>query len=217
MKTFITCLLILIAYTSAFAQTEDNVLMPEDMEYRFGIGFVPQYAIVSGMRLDFDFKVARNQYLTLAPQLYYNKNYTMWYPDETDMKGVGANLNYRYLFTRKESPDGPYLGFGLVYKYFDVSYFGDVWYDYIENGNVVQRQEFDEINREFNQGGYDLLIGYEGTYERFFFDVYVGWGFRLSDFDDSDTEDDFWGETIFDPGYSGFLPTIGFRAGLFIK
>lgn len=211
----ISFLVLFTAFLSA--QEQESVLMPKDLEWKLSLGFVPQYAIVSGMRLDLDVKIKQNQYLTFAPQMYYNKNYTQFYPDKTDMKGAGMNVNYRFIFSRTEVPEGAYIGFGLVYKYFDLAYDGDVWVNFTENDNIQQELRQQLIQKEFNQFGYDLLIGYQGTYERFFFDFYLGWGFRFSDFDEKETDHDFWGETIFDPGYEGFLPTLGFRAGIFLK
>lgn len=216
MKKQLLILIILCPFISLSAQ-EEQVTIDKDLKWEFAIGLVPQYAIVSGMRLDFDMKIKRNQYLTVAPQLYYNENYTMFYPDKTDMRGLGLNLNYRFLYSKTDNPQGPYIGFGLVYKYFDLTYLAETWtYEY-HLSNTFYAEDYIENNTEFNQFGYDLLIGYQGTYDRFFYDFYLGWGFRISDFDKDNTDEDYWGETIFDPGYSGFLPTIGFRAGIFLK
>lgn len=216
MKKLILSTVILLLMINAFAQ-ENNEGVNTIPVWKFSIGLMPQYAIVSGMRLDFDIKLKERQYVTVAPQMYYDENYSMFYPDETDMKGAGINVNYRYIFTKDERPEGPYIGLGLVYKYFDISYWGDEWISYSEMDNTFTSLEYAEINKKFNQFGYDLLIGYEGTIDRFFYDFYVGWGFRLSDFNKDKSDDDFWGDTVFDPGYSGFLPTIGFRAGLFLN
>ena len=216
MKNVILTAIFCFAFLQSYAQNEsDNVTTTPD--WQFGIGIMPQYAIISGMRLDFEIKLKQNQYLTLAPQMYYNENYTLFHPESTDMRGIGLNTNYRYIFAQTEKPDGPYVGMGLVYKYYDVKYWGSEWVDYVELGNTYSEQVNHEVNQKFNQFGYDLLIGYQGIVDRFFFDLYIGWGFRLSDFDKDKTDDDFWGETVFDPGYSGFLPTIGFRVGLFLK
>ena len=216
MKKLLLILIIFSALTSLRAQ-EEQVSTSNDLKWKFAIGLVPQYAIVSGMRLDFDLKIKKNQYLTIAPQMYYNENYKMFYPDKTDMRGVGLNLNYRFLYSKTDNPEGPYIGFGLVYKYFDLKYFSETWSENSYLSNTFYTEEYGENHTEFNQFGYDLLIGYQGTYDRFFYDLYLGWGFRLSDFDKDNTDEDYWGETIFDPGYSGFLPTIGFRAGIFLK
>lgn len=216
MKKLNIIFLALFISFNTFSQ-DDSVTLPKDLGWKFSIGIVPQYAAISGMRLDFDIKLNDRQYLTLAPQMYYNENYQLFYPDETDMKGVGLNLNYRYIFSKGMRPDGAYLGFGLIYKYYDLTYWGDEWVEYTELGSIYSTLEEMEINKKINQFGYDLLIGYEGTMDRFFYDLYIGWGFRLSDFDESESDDDFWSETIFDPGYSGFLPLIGFRAGIFLN
>ncbi|MFB6318035.1 hypothetical protein [Saccharicrinis sp. FJH54] len=216
MKTIIISIAFCLAVLPAMAQQKNENVNAEP-EWKFSIGLVPQYAIVSGMRIDFDLKLKQNQYLTLAPQMYYNENYTLFYPESTDMKGLGMNVNYRYIFSQNEKPEGPYIGAGLVYKYFNLQYWGDEWISYMELGNTYSELVNQEVSKKFNQFGYDLLIGYQGTVDRFFFDMYIGWGFRLSDFDKDKSDDKFWSETVFDPGYSGFLPTIGFRAGIFLK
>lgn len=216
MRKVLSALVLLLAMQTISSQNE-SVIQLNTLERKFAIAFVPQYAIVSGMRLDFDIKVAPNQYVTVAPQMYYNSNYKMYYREPVDMRGVGVNLNYRYIFNNTVNAEGPYLGLGLAYKYYDVSYWGTQWVNYIENGNTFQRQEDATINKYFNQAGYDLLFGYQTNWERLFLDFYIGWGFRLSDFKSEGSNPDKWGETIFDPGYSGFLPTAGFRLGIYLQ
>ena len=216
MRKVLSALVLLLIMQTISSQNE-SVIPPNTLERKFAISFVPQYAIISGMRLDFDIKVAPNQYITLAPQMYYNSNYKMYYVEPADMRGAGLNLNYRYIFNNKQIPEGPYLGLGLVYKYFDVGYNADQWVNFSENGNVFQQLENVLVHKYFNQGGYDLLFGYQTNWERLMLDFYIGWGFRLSDFKSEGSNPEKWGETIFDPGYSGFFPTAGFRLRIYLQ
>lgn len=210
-----TLLMPLFAQGDIF-QVGDVLKVDESITGNLSIAFVPQYAISQGMRVDFDFKIANHQYLTFGPQWYYAKDSQRFYQDNVDMKGAGINVNYRYFFSDNRLPSGPYFGFGLHYKYMDLRYETVYWNNYMENGNLFAHQEYGPQELSIHQGGYDLLMGYQFAFNRFLMDFYLGWAFRLSDYD-SDTFGNDWNETIFEPGYEGFLPTAGFRFGFLLK
>ncbi len=186
---------------------------------KFGIAIVPQYAIMSGMRMDADILLGEKQYLTLAPQLYYSNSSYMYSYDETSFVGGGLKLTYRYFPGKKAKGDGGYLGLGLDYKYMDFKYDTYSYYDYTEDGVEYSTVTDKEGNKIFNQAGFDITLGYQlKVTPEFYLDFYAGWGFRLSDFDpDSDDDEEEWGYGILDPGYSGFIPMAGVRIGLFLK
>lgn len=221
MKNLFLSLLAILVVAPSFAQNDifnvDDILMvDESITGKYCIAFMPQYAISQGMRIDFDFRIAEHQYITIGPQWYYAKDSERYYQENVDMTGAGLTLNYRYFFSKSKLPSGPYFGFGLHYKYLDLSYEDFNWVSYTEYSNTFSHQEYGTQELMINQGGYDLLMGYQIAFNRFLMDFYIGWAFRLSDYD-SDTYGNDWNETIFEPGYEGFLPTAGFRLGILLK
>ncbi len=213
----------LCANLATKAQTEE----PNKRDYKFAIGLMPQYSIYGGMRVDFDIKLKPQHYLTIGPQAYYAKNTDVFYTENTDFSGFGVNINYRYFPSKLVQPTGFYLGAGLVLQSTKATYTNSSYFiSYTEDGLPKQMyaNSFNDPNypqtqsKRFFKGGYDLLVGYQRVYENtIFLDAYAGWGFRLSDYDAQKNSSEYWGETIFDPGYSGFLPLIGFRFGIFLN
>lgn len=90
MIRFVSLLLLLLPFAGS-GQAE----VPVRGEKSFGIGLVPQYAITSGTRIDFDIRLpGKNQWLVVAPQLYLvTENSNLW--DFEEMTGVGIDLYHR--------------------------------------------------------------------------------------------------------------------------
>jgi hypothetical protein len=192
MKATLTLLILsLIISISAIAQED----IQATKEKKFAISFVPQYAITGGMRIDFDFKLSKKTWLTLAPTLYYVNNSYMYGNDETSYSGVSLDLNYRYFPSEK----GVYAAAGLLYKYLDI--------DYSEYNDDTRKMS------DINTVGLNIMFGYQFILvEQLFLDIYLGWGFRYS-IEDSKETANIWDDSILDLGYSGFLPIAGLRIG----
>ncbi len=222
MKKHMLLLLGILMFSPLSAQNnilgvDDDILkVNESIGGDFGIALMPQYAITQGMRIDFDFKIANHQYITIGPQWYYAKDSQRFYRNKVDMSGAGINVNYRYFFSESRLPSGPYVGFGLHYKFMNLNYDDYNWISYTESGNTFYRDEYGTRELNVQQGGYDILMGYQIAFNRFLMDFYIGWAFRVSDYDSEEYGSD-WNETIFEPGYEGFLPTGGIRIGFFLK
>jgi len=106
MNRFFTIILLLFPFLLA-GQTE--VAVPK--EKKFGIGLVPQYAITSGTRIDFDIRLpGKNQWLVVAPQLYLvTENSNLWNFEE--MTGVGIDLQHRIFIGQGKDPRWAYLAY----------------------------------------------------------------------------------------------------------
>lgn len=213
MKHYISYLFLLFTL-SVFSQESEN----KDRG-SVAVAMVPQYAIMGGMRIDGDFQIKEKQYLTLGPQLYYSNNSILYPPSETDFKGFGLKATYRYFPGEKAKPQGGYIAFGLDYKYLNTTYNSYDYYSYYED-DLSYLTVGDELkNSKFNQAGFDMLVGYQFIIGRdFLLDLYLGWGFRISDFDpNKEGNNDEWASDILDPGYSGFVPVVGVRVGILLN
>ncbi len=192
MKRLILSLVILGNFQVFCAQELDTVVVSKP---GMALSFLPQYMIVGGMRMDFDYQLNSKAWLTVAPAFYYTDNSYMWEPDNTSYTGVGAFVNYRYFPSGK----GVYALAGLNYRYLNTKY--------------SKYDDVSELKAKFNTFGFDIAVGYQFLLvEQLFLDMYLGWGFRYS-LDGSDEEESYWSDAFLDLAYSGFLPVAGVRVG----
>lgn len=181
----------------------------------FGLGFVPQYAISNGFRIDLDFRLNdKNHWLIVAPQMYISSkpNFTWNY---NSMTGAGLEMQHK-IFLQQEFKDiNPYFSYGPVFNYFSVKKDGLSASEFTENGGQYIGLEENEITTRIYKIGGNLIFGLQFLImDNFYLDTYIGTGIRFS-FDDQTTGlhenyNDWWG----DMGYSGTLMVGGFRFGV---
>ena len=184
------------------------------------------------MRIDVDITLKNNNVLTLSPMFSFARNaslifsnssdsydsyyYSETYPKNIALTGGGLKVQVRHFFGDFNHNTGLYAGAGLHYKYSHVSYNKEDWVDYTEDGFNYIRYGDQRFENTFNQGGLDVIFGYQMyLLDNIYGDFFAGWGFRLSDYKNTLNEDHYWGETIFDLGYSGYIPLMGLRFGVF--
>lgn len=181
----------------------------------FGLGFVPQYAISNGFRIDLDFKLnEKNHWLIVAPQMYLSsKSNLNW--NYNSMTGAGLEVQHK-IFLQQEFKDiNPYFSYGPVFNYFSVKEDGLEASEFTENGGHYIGLEENEITTGIYKFGGNLIFGlYFLIMDNFYLDSYIGTGIRFS-FDNQTTGlhdyyNDWWG----DMGYSGTLMVGGFRFGV---
>lgn len=226
MKLFIFLLIFSFLIPSALTVAQDS----EEDEFDFGVAIMPQYAFASTMRFDFDFTLKNKNVLTVAPLFSFARNSSLLfsgenstyydddyyeddYPQDISLTGGGVKLVFRHFFGDFINNSGAYVGGGLHYRYSHVKYKINDWMNTTEDGDEYIVYGTTSNRDDFNQFGVDFLLGYQLLLgDNIFGDVFAGWGFRISD---SDSEDTYWNETIFDLAYSGYTPLVGFRLGLF--
>lgn len=185
-------LILLLLLLAPKVKSQDSLAVKEN---QFAFSLTPQYVITGGMRLDFDIKVNKKGWLTLAPIIYYMDNSYMYDPESTSFTGAGAFINYRYFPSGK----GIYASTGINYRYLDTKYS-----DYNDDSDK---------EAQFNTFGFDFTFGYQfRLVEQLFMDLYLGWGFRYS-LQETVEEEEYWSDAFLDLGYSGFLPVAGLRIG----
>ncbi len=222
-------LLFILLYSSSVLLTAQNDSSNVD-SYKLGVAIMPQYAIVGTMRLDVDITLKKHNVLTISPMFSFARNSSLLmtssydsydsyyqtdnYPENISLTGGGMKVTLRHFFGDFYLNSGFYAGAGLHYRYSHVDYTKAGWepitedgYDYLVYGDV-------DLKHDFNQGGLDVIFGYQlYLVDNIYGDIFAGWGFRLSDFDEKPNDDD-WNETIFDFGYSGYTPLFGMRIGV---
>ena len=212
MIRFVSLLLLLLPFAGS-GQAE----VPVRGEKSVGIGLVPQYAITSGTRIDFDIRLpGKNQWLVVAPQLYLvTENSNLW--DFEEMTGVGIDLYHRIFIGQGKDPRGAYLAYGTMRQYRSVRDDGLTAYHYREdNATYIGLQEKMMQTGIWKTGG-NLIFGYQLLASRsVYFDFYLGTGIRFSFDNRTSGLHSYYNEWWGDLGYSGTLMVGGFRFGIFL-
>lgn len=225
-------LMLAIILLSCFSPSRQLIAQEEEKEpttFNFGIAIVPQYAFASTMRFDFDFTLKNNNVITVAPMFSFarhssllfssqNDSYDYYnhknYPQDIALTGGGLKLTLRHFFGDFKQNSGLYLGGGLHYRYSHVTYKMEGWQNSTIDGDDYMTYGYADEEEDFNQVGVDFLLGYQMYLrDNIYGDFFAGWGFRMSD--SNDENDNYWSETVFDIGYSGYTPLAGIRLGIF--
>ena len=231
MKTILLIIFSIMLLFSVQLKAEEEAQKKET--FKFGVAILPQYAIANTMRMDFDLTLKNHNVLTISPLFSFarhssllfsnNESYYDGYsnydtndnPENISLTGGGVKLTLRHFFSDFNRNTGMYFGAGLHYKYSHISYEKKDWISEASSLPLIH-YGLETYTKNFNQGGLDFIIGYQMyLLDNIYGDLFVGWGFRLSDFNNDDNEDDYWGETIFDVGYTGYTPLLGLRFGVF--
>jgi hypothetical protein len=206
----ILLLLFILPYSVFSQNTEDQ---PEESRYSFGI--VPQYAIINGLRTDFEFKLNnRNNWLVLAPQLYISNNGNLnW--DYNKMLGAGIEIQHKIFVNKTPNKKGVYFAYGPTFNYFSVKDNGLTAQAFEEDGANYFGLEEGEITTNIYKIGGNFIVGVQIVIAKvMYIDPYVGMGIRFS-FDDQTTGlHDYYNEWWADMGYSGTLMVSGVRIGV---
>ena len=200
MKKISTVFIILIiAIIPAISQTDSsrNKVM----------SFVPQYLINNGIRVDYELRIHKNNWLQLCPQFYLTEkgsNSTSNSDNYNEVAGVGIFAYHKVYLNKRKLPFGAYFSYGATYNYFTIKF--------DETNNNVTTSE----NTQINKFGGDFLIGYQTIVsERIVLDVYTGIGGRYSNYKYSGTTRPKYNDTYWDYGYTGNLMHLGFRIGIY--
>ncbi len=180
-----------------------------------GIGVVPQYSIMNGMRVDIDLKLPKpGQWLIIGPQFYINTgNSNLWNYEE--LNGFGIDLNHRIFMKPGPLPKGAYLAYGPVFQYFSVKDNGLTSYVFEEFGTEYVGLRDDLIHTRIYKFGGNLMLGYQALIsEVFYIDTYIGTGIRFSYDNRIKGLHGYYNDGWLDLGYSGTLIVGGIRFGV---
>ncbi len=221
---------IFFGFSIANAQ-EPTVTLPKN-----AISFVPQYAIINGIRIDYERRIKNgNNWLVIAPTFFLDANnysysnynhYSYSYPSNSlynyeTMVGVGVNLYYKsfvYESNKINAVSGLprasiYISAGPNYQHLSLTSSEEVAVPSIHNGNTHYQLETKEITRTINRFGAIGNVGYQFAFGRFLLDAYLGVALKYSTENGSliKASDADW----IDLDYSGILLDGGLRVGIF--
>ena len=185
-------------------------------KYNSSVSLVPQYTIVSGLRLDIDKAISKDhlQWLSFSPQIYVS--WQSNFADYEDMWGMGLDVKHRiYLNKTLTKPEGFYFQYGPGFQFFSINDNREYSESYMEDNNEYWRVVSGDINTKVYKVGGNLHLGYQSMIgDKVIVDFYLGSGIRLS-FDNHNDGlhpwyNNWWGS----PGYSGTLLDAGMRIGI---
>lgn len=219
MKFFNICLTLLFAiYSIGFSQTDQPV--DEFVGFNNTIAIVPQYAAISGIRIDYERKIkSGKQWLQLAPQIYLDNN---GYSNIDQLTGFGMNAYYKlYLsHSKKKNTNGLsrttlYFSAGPTFQHYNLINTEEIPYESVELGISYIRFASGDVTTKINKIGGNVNFGMQFAFERFILDLYTGIGIRYAMDENGKLMDDYNNDWL-DFGYSGILLDGGVRLGFFI-
>lgn len=227
MKKLIIALLACGLTLTVFAQ--DYIV--KEQTPTVAIGFQPKSFSYKAAEIDFDFRIAPRNWLTLAPRFQFGNpqlnpiDYS-WDPTDDLVKGYGFGLTYRYFpitsrTRRLTDGTGPFVSVGLDYLNTSYKYLGTsnvTLYD--ADGDYVgfYPDESTVFHKTIGNLGMNVNIGYNWRiFDIMYLEAFVGLGVKMSDYErDPDMRADL-GEHTWDTGYSGYFVSSGFRIGVYLN
>jgi hypothetical protein len=175
------------------------------------IAFHPFHLVNNGIRIDYDRKIGKNQWIQLGPQfyasektedqsLYQNSDYRNY----KSLIGIGISVYHRIYLGSKQAPFGTYFSYGITYNHFKLGYSDD-------NQNTTAADAETRIQKL----GADIVIGYQLlAFEKMIIDLYAGLGGRYAVRSYTGTKHTAFNEWMYDYGYTGNVMLVGIRIGI---
>lgn len=184
-------------------------------QYTSAIMLVPQYTLINGLRLDFEFRTGKNA-IVIAPTFYIDNGsgdeFTPWSDGNDEMIGGGIDLVYKINLIDPNKIFVPYGALGLSYDWKMVTTDGYHHYDYWDS--YYYGYESKDIS--IHKVGVDAMMGFQFTpVARFVIDVSGGVSGRYS-IPESEKEyvENNLSSGITAVAFSGILPAFNVKLGL---
>jgi len=179
-------------------------VFPQDEKPRFySVALVPQYLFVSGLRVDFEYNINKNNWIQFAPQVYQNESSGRLINSKyRSVNGTGCMVSHKiFLYKERNSPEGAYFSYGLGYNYFDLISVN-------QQTNLTSTLRVDALSSDITMG-YQFIAS-----QRLLFDIYWGLGTKYSFITHiSGIGTETYNATVYDFDYSGNRFVGGFRIG----
>lgn len=210
---------IILIFSSAFVYNQEE-------SSPLAIAWYPQLMVMRGLRADIDVHLGKSKsWLVLSPQYYLAIRHADTYYEEYEdykssiaykrLEGFGMELCHRVYVTNNLTPEGVYLGYGLQYGHFDITYEDYSWGEIEYLGMRAITYGLFEHNTIIDKIGPNVVIGYQKqVLDRIFVDFFCGGGIRYSCINTSSLfPRNFDGDPL-QFGYTGTVPLAGFRIGI---
>jgi len=219
-------LFIVIGLTPSLAQQDSlkTIIEPQN-----ALSFVPQYAIINGIRIDYERRIKNgDQWFVIAPMFFIDNSNPYYYSDGSNyssyetMTGIGVNLYYKNIVYKSNKINWKsglprhslYLQAGPSYQHFSLTNSEEVAVPFIDNGITYYQFDEQDVKKPINRFGGVVDVGWQLAFDRFLVDLYLGVAMKYSTGEGGAIiKTSYSGWTELD--YSGILLDGGFRVGMF--
>ncbi|MFN3554597.1 MAG: hypothetical protein ACK4VN_01400 [Bacteroidales bacterium] len=204
-KIYILLLISLCGFSSLRAQQQETEKRNNAISL---VSVQPFFLTANGLRIDFDRKVDKKNWVVISPIVYLRDNNSnsdaFSGANFKTHRGVGLHLSHRFYpggITFGHSPY--YISYGFVWHYHDLQY------------NHRELGVSSEGRTMINRWGGEVTIGLMAfTSGIAHVDLYTGLGIRHADFRFSGNGEKRFNNNYWDPGYSGSIMLLGIRLGI---
>jgi hypothetical protein len=216
LKIGILLALAVAAFMPAFSQQKDE----KKADPSVILAINPLYTLQNAMRIDVDFRLSRNNWITIGPQYYVAKDKYMdlflGNDEATDMNGYGIDFLHKIILSQKNNSTGPYLAYGVRYVNFSYTYNGFSWVQKLDEwGTHYYELEKGDVTEKNNRYGFNIIFGMQNIIEdRFFIDVYTGVGIQVSNMSPETANISNNSDFFLRYNYSGPRFLLGIRMGV---
>ena len=198
----------------------------QDVKSPLAVGWYPQLMFIRGLRADVDIHLGKSKsWLVIAPQYFLaNRHNNTFYESYDDynssnaykkLEGYGLEIGHRIYVTNNLMPEGVYLSYGIMYNHYDLTYEDESWgqIEYVDLDAITYG--LFEHNTHIDKLGPNILIGYQKkVLDRIYVDIFCGGGMRYSIIKTSSLLPRNFDSDLFQFGYTGTVPLLGFRIGI---
>lgn len=206
-----------------FAQNTDSVKLKNNT-----LSFLPQYAVIYGVRIDYERRLNNSDlWLLIAPQ-YYNdykqglvSSSASW-NNYYSLTGIGVNAYAKYVVYSSHRKNNYsrmplnqiYLGGGPSYQHYIFKSYNEIAIPYDDNGVTLYKFSLEDVERPVNRFGGNINVGFQVIMDVFLLEIYLGVAYKISLDENGERISPGYAEWT-DPTYSGIMLDGGLKLGLF--
>lgn len=186
---------LMVFLTSICLAQDPNIdANPATKQYKHALTFSPFYAVVNGIRIDYERKINnRNEWLVFAPQFYsdlngYGSYYAFDYAEYETMNGFGLNMYFKkiaYQSKKKNKSTGLsrssfYIQVGPTFQRYSLKNTQETTEQFTENGTAYFEVNPKTVKKPISRYGANINIGWQVTFGWLIIDMYGGVGVKYS-------------------------------------
>lgn len=176
---------------------------------------IPQHTLIRTYTLEFDKQIQKTHHWLIGSFSYTDKDEDyFWAFDFSRLQTYGFGMAYRQYILTKDKPKGLYGQSGIICNFSTISNYGLIVNRVNYNGMEALEVNTGGKTDEMYQLGVDVKVGYLAKVNNvFFFDFYIGVGYRHSEILSPYSTQAYAGD-ILSPAYIGLKPVCGVRLGV---
>ncbi len=229
LNTLIIAIFFLCTAISPVKGQTDSLSLSTIIKPKNAISFVPQYAIISGIRIDYERRIKNgDQWIVVTPMFFIDNNNPFFYYNDDSyahyqtMTGIGVNVYFKNIVYKSNKINWKsglprhsiYLSAGPSYQHFALTNSEEVAVPFIDNGITYYQFDVQDVKKPINRYGGVVDVGWQLTFDRFLLDLYLGVALKYSTGEGGTIiKTSYSGWTNID--YSGILLDGGLRLGMF--